>query len=101
LANAVSDGQTILALPPGFISFTLSARQGKKTTFRSITIDDREVEFSEGFTDLHTRVYEDILSGKGFGIDQTTSSIETVYNIRKQSPVGVKGDYHPFVKKYI
>src|SRR5262249_47565311 len=39
-----------------------------RTTFRSIRIDDHEVEFSEGFNDLHTRVYEDVLAGSGFGI---------------------------------
>src|SRR5205814_31088 len=42
---------------------------GVKTTFRSITVDGHEVEFSEGFTDLHTRVYEEVLAGRGFGID--------------------------------
>ena len=40
-----------------------------KTTFRSITVDGEEVEFSDGFTDLHTRVYEEVLAGRGFGID--------------------------------
>ena len=74
--------------------------QGKRT-FRSLTMNGESIEFSDGFTDLHTRVYEDILSGKGFGIDDTKASIETVYNIRKQSPVGLIGDYHPLIKKYI
>lgn len=74
--------------------------QGKRT-YRSLTMNGESIEFSDGFTDLHTRVYEDILSGKGFGIDETKASIETVYEIRKQSPVGAIGDYHPFIKKYM
>ena len=74
--------------------------QGKRT-YRSLTMNGESIEFSDGFTDLHTRVYEDILSGGGFGIDATKASIETVYNIRKQSPVGAIGDYHPLIKKFI
>ena len=49
---------------------------GVKTTFRSITVDGEEIEFSEGFTDLHTRVYEEVLAGRGFGIDDARPSIE-------------------------
>ena len=55
---------------------------GKKTTFRSITVDGREIEFSEGFTDLHTRVYEQVLAGAGFGIDDARPSIELTSTIR-------------------
>lgn len=54
-----------------------------KTTYRSIKVDDEEVHFSDGFTDLHTKVYEGILSGNGFGIDDARPSIEAVYNIRE------------------
>lgn len=53
-----------------------------KTTFRSIKIDDEEAEFSEGFTDLHTKVYQEILNGKGFGINEARASIELVSQIR-------------------
>jgi UDP-N-acetyl-2-amino-2-deoxyglucuronate dehydrogenase len=53
-----------------------------RTTHRSITVDGSEIEFTEGFTDLHTRVYENIMNGKGFGIDDARASIETVYSIR-------------------
>ena len=49
---------------------------GVRTTFRSITVDGEEVEFSDGFTDLHTRVYEEMLAGRGFGIDDARPSIE-------------------------
>ena len=54
----------------------------ESTTFRSITVDGKEVEFSEGFTDLHTRVYEHILAGGGFGIDDARPSIELAHDIR-------------------
>ncbi len=55
---------------------------GKKSTFRSINVDGREIEFSEGFTDLHTRVYEETLAGRGFGIEAVRPSINLTYNIR-------------------
>ncbi len=70
-------------------------------TFRSITVDGEEVEFSDGFTDLHTQSYESILNGKGFGMDEARPSIETVFNIRNSSPVGLRGDYHPIAKTII
>ena len=68
-------------------------------TFRSITVDGKELEFSDGFTDLHTRSYEEILSGNGFGLEENRVSIETVSDIRNASPIGPKGDYHPFIDK--
>jgi UDP-N-acetyl-2-amino-2-deoxyglucuronate dehydrogenase len=60
----------------------LQAEAAGKTTFRSITVDSKEVEFSEGFTDLHTRVYEETLAGRGFGIAEGRPSIELTYAIR-------------------
>ena len=74
-------------------------REKGKTTFRSITMEGEEVEFSEGFTDLHTRSYEEILQGNGFEMEEARKSIEIVYDIRNQIPVGLKGDYHPFAGK--
>ena len=68
-----------------------------QTTFRSITIDGEELEFSGGFTDLHTMVYQDILNGKGYGLDAARTSIEIVHDIRNATPVGLKGDYHSFL----
>lgn len=56
---------------------------GKSTTYRSIKVDGTEIEFTEGFTDLHTRVYERILSGEGFTIEDARPSIELAYRIRK------------------
>ena len=67
-------------------------------TYRSLKLDGEEFEFSEGFTDLHTKSYEHIFAGHGFGIDQVRSPIETVYNIRNAKPVGLKGDFHPLCK---
>jgi UDP-N-acetyl-2-amino-2-deoxyglucuronate dehydrogenase len=56
---------------------------GRRTTLRSIKVDGDEVEFTEGFADLHTRVYEHVLAGKGFGIPDARPSIELAYNIRQ------------------
>lgn len=55
--------------------------QGKRT-YRSLTMEGEELEFSEGFTDLHTRSYQEILSGNGFGIEDAVASIEVVKKIR-------------------
>jgi UDP-N-acetyl-2-amino-2-deoxyglucuronate dehydrogenase len=71
------------------------------TTYRSITVNNEEIEFSGGFTDLHTRSYEEILKGNGFGLDEAYGSIITVSTIRNLDPIGLKGDYHPFCKKII
>ncbi len=67
-----------------------------KRTYRSIMIEDEELEFSDGFTDLHTASYQAILDGKGFGLDEARNSIETVFRIRQENPVGLRGEYHPF-----
>ena len=67
-------------------------------TYRSIMINNTELEFSEGFTDLHNKSYEEILNGNGFGIQEARKSIETVYTIRNSTPLGLTGNYHPFCK---
>jgi UDP-N-acetyl-2-amino-2-deoxyglucuronate dehydrogenase len=67
-------------------------------TYRSITVEGKEIEFSGGFTDLHTLSYQEIIKGNGFGLEETKKSIEIVYNIRNASPIGLKGDYHPMCK---
>jgi UDP-N-acetyl-2-amino-2-deoxyglucuronate dehydrogenase len=69
------------------------------TTYRSILVNKDEIEFSGGFSDLHTRSYEEILKGNGFGLNEAYGSINTVSKIRSLDPVGLKGDYHPFCKK--
>lgn len=72
-------------------------KEGKRT-FRSITVDGEEIEFSGGFTDLHTLSYQEILKGNGFGLENSRKSIETVYTIRNATPIGLKGEYHPLCK---
>jgi UDP-N-acetyl-2-amino-2-deoxyglucuronate dehydrogenase len=65
-------------------------------TFRSLTMEGSEIEFSEGFKDLHTKSYQNILEGNGFGLMEALPSIELVHQIRTMEPAGVNGDYHPF-----
>jgi UDP-N-acetyl-2-amino-2-deoxyglucuronate dehydrogenase len=72
--------------------------QGQRT-YRSITCDGEEIEFSGGFTDLHTRSYEEILAGNGFGLEENRVAIETVANIRAAEPLGLTGEYHPILEK--
>lgn len=79
-------------LPPAAIS-------EEKPTYRSITIDGKEIEFSGGFTDLHTVVYRDILSGGGYGLEDARPSIELAHDIREAAPVGVNDQSHPFLQK--
>ncbi len=69
-------------------------------TFRSVTLDGEEIEFSDGFADLHTLSYQRILEGQGFGIEETLRSIEMVYQIRNAKPLGIKGDVHPLTYKF-
>lgn len=70
-------------------------------TYRSITCEGDDIEFSSGFTDLHTRSYEEIINGRGFGLDENRVAIETVSTIREAKPQGLIGDYHPFLKQVI
>jgi UDP-N-acetyl-2-amino-2-deoxyglucuronate dehydrogenase len=72
-----------------------AADPGVRTTFRSIGIDGREVEFTEGFTDLHTRVYEELLAGRGFSIDDARPAIELAHGIRTAPVVASGADAHP------
>jgi UDP-N-acetyl-2-amino-2-deoxyglucuronate dehydrogenase len=67
-------------------------------TFRSIKVDREEIEYSEGFTDLHTLTYKEILAGKGFGLEDARQSVILAYTIRNTSPAELTGDYHPLLK---
>lgn len=67
-------------------------------TYRSIKVDGEEIEFSNGFTDLHTESYKDILQQNGFGLEDARRSIEIVHDIRNSAIENLQGDYHPFVK---
>ena len=72
-------------------------KQGKRT-YRSLSLEGEEIEFSDGFTDLHTESYKKIIEGKGFGLLDARSSISIVHDIRIAQPIGLQGDYHPFLK---
>jgi soluble cytochrome b562 len=78
--------------------FRIRSKTPVKRTYRSITVDGEEIEFSEGFADLHTLSYKEILAGRGFGLKEARQSVETAYTIRNSKPVGLQGDYHPILK---
>ena len=71
--------------------------QGKRT-YRKIEMEGTEIEFSEGFKELHTESYKNILEGKGFGLEDARQCIEIVHDIRNANPIGLVGDYHPLCK---
>lgn len=74
-------------------------KKSGKRTYRCLTMNNEEIEFSDGFTELHTRSYDEILKGNGFGLEEARLSIEMAHQIRHAEPVGLIGDYHPFAKK--
>jgi UDP-N-acetyl-2-amino-2-deoxyglucuronate dehydrogenase len=73
-------------------------RAAGKRTYRSMEIEGEQIEFSDGFTELHTETYKDILAGGGYRVDASRQAIEIVHDIRTKVPVGLVGDYHPFCK---
>ncbi|HVP36737.1 MAG TPA: Gfo/Idh/MocA family oxidoreductase [Terriglobales bacterium] len=73
-------------------------RNQGKATFRSITIDGQEVEFSEGFTDLHTIVYRETLAGRGFGLEDARPSVVLAHDIRNAKIIGTNENSHPLAK---
>lgn len=68
------------------------------STFRSITVDGKEIEFSEGFTDLHSVVYQETIEGRGFGIEDARAAINIAHKIRNTEPTGKCENSHPFLK---
>ncbi len=73
---------------------------GKKSTYRNINVSGEQLEFSEGFTDLHTTSYQEILDGRGYGLSEARHCIETVNTIRSASIVkGDRAEAHPFVER--
>lgn len=74
-------------------------RAAGQRTYRAITADGESIEFSDGFTDLHTVSYHEILAGRGFGLEENRVAIETVADIRNAAISALTGDYHPFVTK--
>jgi UDP-N-acetyl-2-amino-2-deoxyglucuronate dehydrogenase len=78
-----------------------AAVKGKRTTFRNIDISGEQLEFSEGFTDLHTVSYREILAGRGYGLADARHCIETVDVIRSAKPQAPSADSHPFVQQLL
>lgn len=78
-------------------SLPKEVKEKGQRTFRSIIVDDIELEFSSGFTELHTKSYQEILKGNGFGLVDAKQSIEIVHNIRNFD-LEIKREKHPFVK---
>lgn len=86
LALERADVEWFLSADPADLPF--APVPGQRTTFRSIEVDGEEVEFTEGFTDLHTRIYEEVLAGRGFGIDEARPAVELAYRIRTGAASG-------------
>jgi UDP-N-acetyl-2-amino-2-deoxyglucuronate dehydrogenase len=86
-----------LSVDPADLPFAVEP--GARSTYRSITIDGQEIEFTEGFTDLHTRVYEETLAGGGFGIDEARPCINLAYRIRTAPLSPLDDMVHPFLKR--
>jgi len=76
-----------------------AAKKAGKSTYRSILFEGEELEFSEGFTDLHTVVYKDILAGRGYGLEDARASIEIVEELRELSALGLNQRSHPLLRK--
>lgn len=83
------------------VDLPASLKSAARSTHRSVAVNGKEIEFSDGFEDLHTASYEEILKGNGFGLSDVRPSIEIVYNIRNATEVVLKGDYHPLLKSVI
>ena len=73
-------------------------RSTGQRTYRSITVDEEEIEFSGGFADLHTTSYQEILAGRGFGLEDSRCAVETVAAIRESVP-RLSADAHPLVRR--
>jgi len=81
-------------------AYTLPAetKAAGKRTFRSLSMEGTEVEFSDGFTELHTDSYRKIIAGEGFGLADARNAVQIVHDIRHAAPLGLKGDYHPLAR---
>lgn len=74
-------------------------KENQEKTYRSMILENEEIDFSNGFEDLHTKSYEAILNNQGFSLQDTRHCIEMIYHIRHANPIGLKGDYHPLCKE--
>lgn len=86
-----------LSVDPSDLPFR--AVPGVRTSHRSIIVDGREIEFSEGFTDLHTHVYEEALAGRGFSIDTVRPTVEIVQRIRRTPVSRARATAHPLLSR--
>lgn len=76
-----------------------SERAKGKRTYRAVIADGEDIEFSDGFTELHNRIYEEVLAGRGFGVEENRVAIETVAHIRNAALSTVSDLTHPFVER--
>ena len=74
-------------------------KQLNRSMYRSLTVNGKELEFTDGFEDLHSLSYNKILNNEGFGISEARLAIETVSKIRKFKQITLVGDYHPMLKQ--
>lgn len=96
LELAGADVRWFLSVSPDDLPF--DPEPGKRSTHRSITVDGEEIEFTDGFADLHTRVYEETLAGRGFAIADARPSIELVYKIRMDPAASGRLPHHPMLE---
>ena len=89
-------GPQFLSTHPADLPFPV--QPGVRSTYRSITVDGEEIEFTGGFADLHTRVYEETLAGRGFGLQQARPSIALVHRLRQAEISPKDGMQHDFLK---
>jgi UDP-N-acetyl-2-amino-2-deoxyglucuronate dehydrogenase len=75
-----------------------TGRKEKVRTRRRVAIDGEPLDYAEGFSDLHTRIYEEIIAGRGFGLEENRAGIEIVHDIRRAAADPRRGDRHPLVK---
>lgn len=76
-----------------------TARRAGKSAYRSMTLDGQNIEFSDGFTDLHTRVYREILAGRGTGIHEARPAIELVFALNNTDTIAHPEYCHPFLER--
>lgn len=92
-----ADVQWFLSVDYNDLPFTPTP--GEKTTYRSITVDGEEIEFTGGFTDLHTLMYQKILDGEGYGIEDVRPATELTYKIRTSDVLPVDDKAHELLRK--
>jgi UDP-N-acetyl-2-amino-2-deoxyglucuronate dehydrogenase len=91
-----ADVTWLLSIDPERLPFTPQA--GGRMTYRSIEIDGSELEFTEGFADLHTRIYQEALAGRGFRCADARPSIELTHRIRTDAVTAVPRELHPHLQ---